>query len=249
MIKSEWIKLWSVRSSWFALYVAAAGMIGIAVVYSLVVKPDEATATDALQGAAFGQLAFGVLGVLVISTEYNTGLIRTTFAVVPRRRAVIAAKGGLLFAVLLVSAQAVAFAAFFAAQALLGHRGVHFSLTDHDMLISVLGNGCYLTFIGMFGFCLGTLLQKTTAAVATFFGVVFVAMGVIPNLLPGTLKTEVARLTFLKLGEAMSSPARTLSRGAPGALLSTGAAWAVWLLYLAVVAVVPLLVVTRRDTN
>ncbi|NUR59457.1 MAG: ABC transporter permease subunit [Catenulispora sp.] len=249
MTKSEWIKLWSVRSSWFALYVAAVGMIGIAVTYSLVIKPAEATPTDALQGAAFGQLAFGVLGVLVISTEYSTGLIRTTFATVPRRRAVIATKGGLLFAVLLVCAQLSAFAAFFTAQALLGHRGVHFSLADHDMLISVLGNGCYLTFIGMFGFCLGVLLQKTTAAVATFFGIVFVAMGVIPNLMPSTLKAEVTRLTFLKVGEAMSTPARTLPRGATDGLLSTGAAWGMCVLYLAIVAVVPLLVVTRRDTT
>ncbi|NUP45784.1 MAG: ABC transporter permease subunit [Catenulispora sp.] len=249
MIKSEWIKLWSVRSSWWSLYVAAAGMIGIAVTYSLVIKPVQATPTDALQGAAFGQLAFGVLGVLAVSTEYSTGLIRTTFATVPRRRRVIAAKAALLVAVLLAAAQIVAFAAFFTAQLLLGHRGVHFSLGDRDMLISVLGCGCYMTFIGMFGFCVGVLLQKTTPAIATFFGIVFVAMGVIPNLMPDSIKADVTRLTFLKIGEAMSNPARTLPRDATDGLLSTGAAWGMCLVYLAVVVVVPLLVVTRRDTD
>ncbi|GAA1992597.1 ABC transporter permease subunit [Catenulispora subtropica] len=249
MIKSEWIKLWSVRSSWWALYVAAVGMIGIAAAYSLTIRTYQATPTQALQGAAFGQLAFGVLGVLAVSTEYSTGLIRTTFATVPRRRVVIAAKCGVLLAVLLVVGQVVAFAAFFTAQLLLGHRGVHFSLGDRDMLISVLGSGCYMAFIGMFGFCVGVLLQKTTAAVATFFGVVFVAMGVIPNLMPGSIKADVTRLTFLKIGEAMSSPARSLPRDATDGLLSTGAAWGMCVLYLAVVLVVPLLVVTRRDTN
>jgi hypothetical protein len=75
-------------------------------------------------------------------------------------------------------------------------------------------------------------------------------MGIIPNLMPGTFKAEVTRLTFLQLGEAMSSPARgSLPRDATDGLLSTGTAWGVWLLYLVVVAVVPLLVVTRRDTN
>ena len=249
MIKSEWIKLWSVRSTWFALYVAAAGTIGLAATYACVARIGDVEPTDALQGAVFGQLAFGVLGVLTMSSEFSTGLIRTTFATVPRRRAVIAAKGGLLFAVLLVCAQLVTFAALFTAQALLGHRGVHFSLADHDMLISVLGSCCYLTFIGMFGFCVGVLLQKTTAAVATFFGIVFVAMGVIPNLMPDKIKADVMRLTFLKVGEAMSTPARTLPRDATDGLLSTGAAWGMCVLYLALVAVVPLLVVTRRDTT
>ncbi|OLE23263.1 MAG: hypothetical protein AUG49_16465 [Catenulispora sp. 13_1_20CM_3_70_7] len=249
MIKSEWIKLWSVRSTWWALFVAAAAMIGIAATYSLVVKPPEATPADALQGAAFGQLAFGVLGVLVVSTEYSTGLIRTTFATVPRRRSVIAAKSGLLFAVLLLVGQAAAFAAFFTAQVLLGHRGVHFSLGDDGMPASVLGAGCYITFIGMFGFCLGALLQKTTAAIATFFGIVFVGMGIVPNLLPDRFRDDVTRLTFLKIGEVMSNPARPLKPGAPGEQLSTGAAWGVCALYLAIAVVVPLLVVTRRDTT
>lgn len=249
MIKSEWIKLWSVRSTWWALYVTAAAMIGIAATYSLVVKPLEAAPAEALQGTAFGQLAFGVLGVLVVSTEYSTGLIRTTFATVPRRRVVIAAKSGLLFAVLLLVGQAVAFAAFFTAQILLGHRGVHFSLGGDGMLISVLGSGCYMAFIGMFGFCVGALLQRTTAAVATFFGIVFVGMGVVPHLLPERIRDDVTRLTFLKIGEVMSNPARPLKPGAPGQQLDTGAAWAVCALYLVIAVVVPLLVVTRRDTT
>jgi hypothetical protein len=249
MIKSEWIKLWSVRSTWWALYVAAAAMIGVAVTYSLVARPEEAAPADALQGAAFGQLAFGVLGVLTVSTEYSTGLIRTTFATVPRRRVVIAAKSGLLFAVLLAVGQAAAFAAFFTAEILLGRRGVRFSLGGHGMLSSVLGSGCYLAFIGMFGFCVGVLLQKTTAAVATFFGIVFVGMGVIPSLLPERIRDDVTRLTFLKIGQVMSNPPGTLKPGAPGEQLSTGAAWGVCALYLVITVVVPLLVVTRRDTN
>jgi hypothetical protein len=117
------------------------------------------------------------------------------------------------------------------------------------MLISVVGGGFYMTFIGMFGFCVGVLLQRTTAAVATFFGIVFVGMGIIPNLMPERIQNDVARLAFLKVGQAMSTPARVLPPDAKDNLLSPGAAWGVCVIYLALAVVVPLLVVTRRDTN
>lgn len=249
MIASEWIKLWSVRSTWFALYVAAAGTIGLAATYALVAKTGDVEPTDALQGAVFGQLAFGVLGVLVVSSEFTTGLIRTTFATVPRRRVVIAAKAGLLFAVLLVVGEVLSFAAFCTAQILFAQRGVHFSPADHDMVVSVLGCGFYMAFIGMFGFCVGVLLRRTTAAVSTFFGIVFVAMGVIPALLPNGVRAQAVRLTFIKVGEAMATPARSTPRMPADNVLGTGEAWGVCLLYLAISVVVPLLVVTRRDTD
>lgn len=249
MIRSEWIKLWSVRSTWFALSVAAAGTIGLAVTYALVAKTGDLEPTDALQGAVFGQLAFGVLGVLAVSSEFTTGLIRTTFATVPRRRIVITAKAGLLFAVLVTAGQVVSFAAFFTAGILSARRGVHFSLTNHDLLVSVLGCGFYMAFIGMFGFCVGVLLRRTTAAVATFVGVVFVGMGVIPALLPDRLRADAVRLTFTEVGEAMATPGRTAPRLANDYVLGTGAAWGVCLLYLAISVVAPLLIVTRRDTN
>lgn len=249
MITSEWIKLWSVRSTWFALYVAAAGTIGLAATYALVAKSGDVEPTDALQGAVFGQLAFGVLGVLAVSSEFTTGLIRTTFATVPRRRVVIAAKAGLLFGVLVVAGEAMSFAAFFTAQLLFWRRGVHFSLADHDMAVSVLGCGFYMTFVGMFGFCVGVLLRRTTAAVSTFVGIVFVGMGVIPALLPDGIRAEAVRLTFAKVGEAMATPARTAPRMTADHVLGAGAAWGVCLLYLAISVAVPMLVVTRRDTN
>lgn len=249
MITSEWIKLWSVRSTWFALYVAAAGTIGLAATYALVAKVGDVEPTDALQGAVFGQLAFGVLGVLVVSSEFTTGLIRTTFATVPRRRVVIAAKAGVLFAVLLAAAETISLAAFFTAQIVLARRGVHFSLADHDLLVSVLGCGFYMTFIGVFGFCVGVLLRRTTAAVSTFVGIVFVGMGVIPALLPTGLRADAVRLTFTKVGEAMATPGRTAPRLPNDYVPSAGAAWCLCVLYLAISIALPLLIVTRRDTN
>ena len=249
MIRSEWIKLWSVRSTWVALYVAAAGTIGLSVLYALVAKTGDVEPTDALQGAVFGQLAFGVLGVLVVSSEFTTGLIRTTFATMPRRRVVIGAKAGLLFAVLVVAGEVLAFAGFITAQILFAQRGVRFSLADHDMAISVLGCGFHMAFIGVFGFCVGVLLRRTTAAVSTFFGIVFVAMGVIPALLPNTVRSEALKLTFAKVGEAMATPARISPRMPADHVLSPGAAWGACLVYLAISVLAPLLVVTRRATN
>lgn len=249
MIASEWIKLWSVRSTWFALHVAGAGTIGLAITYALVAKTGDVEPTDALQGAVFGQLAFGVLGVLAVSSEFTTGSIRTTFATVPRRRGVIAAKAWLLFAVLVVAGEAMSFAAFFTAQLLFWRRGVHFSVADHAMAVSVLGCGFYMAFVGMFGFCVGVVVRRTTAAVSAFVGIVFVGMGVMPALLPAGIRADAVRLTFTKVGEAMATPARTAPRMAGDHVLGAGAAWGVCLLYLAISVSIPLLVVTRRDTN
>jgi len=162
---------------------------------------------------------------------------------------VIAAKAGVLFAVLAVVGEVLSFAAIFTAQILLGQRGAHFSITDHDMAFSVLGCGFYMAFIGMSGFCVGVLMRRTTAAVSTFFGIVFVAMGIVASLLPGGVRAQAVRLTFTKVGEAMATPARTTPRMATDYVLGAGAAWGVCLLYLAISVAVPLLVVTRRDTN
>lgn len=249
MITSEWIKLWSVRSTGFALCVAAGGTIGLAAVYALVAGIGDVEPTDALQGAVFGQLAFGVVGVVTVSSEFTTGLIRTTFATVPRRRVVLAAKAGVLFGVLLVAGEVMSFAAFFTAQLLFWRRGVHFSVADHDMAVSVLGCGFSMASVGMFGFCVGVLLRRTTAAVATFVGIVFVGMGVIPALLPTGIRADAVRLTFAKVSEAMATPARTTPRMAADYVLSAGAAWGVCLLYLAISVAVPMLVITRLDTK
>ena len=119
--RMEWLKLRSVRSTAWVLLVFAVGMIGLAI---LILSHARWAAMPAAQRASFdpteesfaglaiGQLAFGVLGALVITTEFSSGMIRATLAAVPRRPLLLAAKAAVLAAVTLVVGEVLAFGAF-----------------------------------------------------------------------------------------------------------------------------------------
>src|SRR5258706_8354364 len=121
VLRSEWAKVWSLRSSWITLtlgllLLVAFGTIGALRYTSMInsgqpIDPDFAAATAltlALFGVTFAQIALGVLGVLSTAGEYSTGMIRATLAGVPRRLPVLWSKaaghGGVALAVRLVGA-------------------------------------------------------------------------------------------------------------------------------------------------
>src|SRR5580658_4930083 len=115
----EWLKLRSVRSTWWTLLVFAAGMVGLAI---LVTRGQHTSASfdptnDSFAGLAIGQLALGVLGVLAVTSEFSSGMIRATFAAAPRRPLVLAAKAAIVAAVTLVAGEILAFVAFGVGQA------------------------------------------------------------------------------------------------------------------------------------
>jgi hypothetical protein len=121
----EWIKLRSMRSTFWLLVIAAVAMVGIGVavlsVYrSHVPRPGAAQmVNDGLIGVVLGQLLVGFLGILIMTTEYSSGMIRATLAAVPNRRLVLAAKAAVFGAVGFLFGEAVSFATFFASQAAL----------------------------------------------------------------------------------------------------------------------------------
>ena len=124
------------------------------------------------------QIAIGTLGVLVISSEYGTGMIRATLSAVPQRRAVLAAKARLRACTLMVG-ELLTFAAFVIGQAILSTAHAHVSgiqasasLIDRS-LRAVIGGGLYLTAVGLLGFGLGALIRHTAGALSAFFGVLF----------------------------------------------------------------------------
>ena len=174
----EWRKLRSVRSTWWTLAVFAAGMIGLAILLGLKapVHPgrDFDPTEDGFSGLAIGQLALGTLGVLVLSTEFTSGSIRATFAAVPRRGLVLAAKAAVLTAVTLIAGEVLAFAAFAARQLAVPHGLAHATLGQPGVLRAILMAGAYPALIALIGLGLAALIRHTAGAIGAVVGVVFV---------------------------------------------------------------------------
>jgi ABC-2 type transport system permease protein len=148
VLTAEWIKLRSVRSTYATLGSALALGLGDAVLNTSAIarawpgmSAQDRLSFDpvgaALDGLSFGVLAFGVLGVLAVSTEYATGMIRTTLAAVPGRGTVLAAKALVLAALTLVLGELFSFAAFFLGQTVLSGAHLQARLTDPGVVRAV----------------------------------------------------------------------------------------------------------------
>ena len=124
---------------------------------------------DSFSGFQFGELAFGALGVLAISTEYGTGVIRSTLAAVPSRRQVFATKTLVLGTFALIVCEVCAFASFFLGQAVLSGRGLDVRLSQADVLRAVSFAGIYMAVVTMVGF------GHTASAMAAMVALVFLA--------------------------------------------------------------------------
>ena len=206
VLASEWIKLRSVRSTYLTLLFAAAAAVGIGYLVAHAKATHWATmpaaaraafdpVSDSFTGLGLAQLAFGALGVLVISSEYTTGLIRTTVAAVPRRRAVLAAKAAVVGAVTVVAGELIAFATFFTGQWALSAGHLQVSLAHPGALRGVLAAGCYLAVMAWVGLGLGALIRHTAGAITAMTAVVFLLPTVI-HALPAPWDTRIGRLTL-----------------------------------------------------
>ena len=181
--RMEWLKLRSVRSTAWILLVFAAGMIGIAILVLshenwATMSPSDRASFDptnaGFAGLALGQLAFGVLGVLMITSEFSSGMIRATFAAVPRRPLLLAAKAGVLGGVTLVAGEVLAFASFALGEAVLRSPAPHASLGQPGVLRAVLMAGAYPALIALIGLGLGAIIRHTAGAISAVVGVLFV---------------------------------------------------------------------------
>jgi ABC-2 type transport system permease protein len=150
--RMEWRKLRTVRSTWYIAAAFAATMIGLAMValshegYGQMSAADRASfdpTHDCFIGLVLGQLLVGTLGVLAITSEFSSGMIRATFAAVPRRGLLLAAKAAVLGAVTLAVGEITAFAAFLAGQAVLKAPAPHAALGQPGVLRAVLMAGAY----------------------------------------------------------------------------------------------------------
>jgi len=172
VMRSEWTKLRSVRSIRWVLAAMVAGTLALGITDCLVEASDWAHMAAAsrarfdptdisLAGLAFAPLAIGIAGVLVMSGEYGSGLIRSTLAAVPRRRLLLAAKAAVLAAVALALGEVTVFAAFGAGQAVLAGRAPHATLAQPGVLRAVALSGGYLALLALFGLGLGAIVRRS----------------------------------------------------------------------------------------
>jgi ABC-2 type transport system permease protein len=195
-LRAEWIKLRGLRSTWYTLGCLFFVGLGITALTSNAAQEAYAEAgagwdptKHSLTAYIVAQLIVGVLGILVVTSEFATGLIRTTLAAAPRRSRVLAAKVVIAAAVAVVAGQVLMFAAFLIGQSLLARQGVpNASLGDPGVLRAVFAGGLYLALIALLAVGLGTIMRATAGALATLVGVVFLVpalAGLFPSWMSG----------------------------------------------------------------
>jgi ABC-type transport system involved in multi-copper enzyme maturation permease subunit len=218
VLASEFTKFRSVRSTVWTLLVAVVLMIGLSALFSAVTASEYHTFSPAdrasfnpvstsLGGVMFAVVAFGVLGVLMISGEYSTGMIRSSLTAVPRRLPVLWGKlavfAGVIFSVSLVASVI----SFFLGQALLDAHHLGVSIGAPGALRSIIGAALYLTVAGMIGVAFGALLRNTAAGIATFAGIFFV-IPPLTGLLPAAISDHLTQYLPSYAGEAVWGGAR-----------------------------------------
>ncbi|MFJ3033096.1 ABC transporter permease subunit [Curtobacterium pusillum] len=184
VLHSEWVKLRSLRSTIWSYLVLILLPIGIGVLLASLANTDGKTLTgDAARnalvqystsGATISVLVVAVIGALVVTGEYGTGMIRSTFAAVPRRWEALAAKGVVLAASVFVASAVSVWATAFITMPIANANGVEASL-DGSVAMPLLGASVYLTLIGLLAFAVGIILRSTAGAIASVLGLMLVA--------------------------------------------------------------------------
>lgn len=214
VLHSEWVKLRTLRSTFFTLLAATAAMAGLGPLFCDVaagqwpgMSAAERAAIDptalSVIGFFLAQLAVGVMGVLVVTGEYSTGMIRATFSAVPRRSPVLWAKAAVFAAVTWALMTAASLGAFAAGQALMSGTGAGASLGDPGVTRAVLGIGLYLTVVALLSCGIGALIRNTAGGTATVFGLLLVVPEVI-RYLPATWSERISPYLPSNAGHALS---------------------------------------------
>jgi len=213
-IRSEFTKLRSVRSTYwtiaamFIVSVGVAAIAGFAIANDIHNHPQNKANFDATQASLiaffeFGQLIIAVLGALAITSEYSTGMIRTSLTAQPRRGVVYAAKAMVFTAVALVVSLVTSFIAFFLGQALLSSTGASATLSDPNVLRAIIGSALFVTLVGLIAFAIGAIVRHTAGAITIVIAVMFV-IPIITNLLPQSWHDDMVRFMPDSAGRVIS---------------------------------------------
>jgi ABC-2 type transport system permease protein len=249
--RAEWTKMRSVRSTMWTLAVTIVLAVGFGalVVVSQVNSWDTLTPVQrlrfdptsfSLSGLFLAQMAIGVLGVLMITSEYATGQIRATLGATPRRLMVLAAKSATFVVVVVTVGVVASFSAFGIGQAIFSGKHIGVSLGDPGILRAVVGGALYLAAVGALGLGLGTILRRTAGAIAALVGLLLV-IPLVSTFLPAAWNEHLTRYLPAQAGTAVF-------RVVPDATsLSPWTGLAVLVGYATLALVVGGLLLVRRD--
>jgi ABC-2 type transport system permease protein len=251
LLRSEWTKMRTVRSTMWTLGVMVVLGIGLSAIATAETTSHWATTSLAsretfdptqvsLIGVAFVQLVIGILGVLVVSAEYGTGTIRATLSAAPRRAKVLLAKVSVYGVVALVVSEAVAFISFFVGQSLLTGATPHTTLGDPGALRAVAGIGLYLCVLGILALGLAMIIRHTAGAICAFVGVLLI-LPAIAEALPSSIGGHIREFLPASIGNSMMS----LQQGS--GQLAPWAGFAMLCLYAVVAVTIGGVMLVRRD--
>lgn len=250
VLSSEWLKLRSVTSTYHAIGAAALAIV-LGIVWTLYVN-GLADERGSLQAAApeqgflpLVQLSLTVLGVLAITSEYATGMIRTSLAVVPRRDTLLLAKAGVIGLATFLAATLILLVTYSASRLIASGHQLGFNETDLaadlPMLFASVASVVALAWVGL---GLGTALRSTAGAIVSVVALLFILPGVV-NYLPAPWNTRIATLLLTNLVPQLAGQ-RLSSRLGDG-LLPPWAALVALLTYPAVALAVGFYLLKRRD--
>jgi ABC-2 type transport system permease protein len=251
VLRSEWTKARTVPSTMWTLLVATVLGIGLGALISGLAgnSYDKASLSTrstwdptliSLSGLAIAQLAIGILGVLLITSEYSTRAISSTLSAVPRRGRLIVAKGVVMLAMTFVVVEVIAFVAFFIGQALMSGHAPNASLGDAGVLRALIGCGLYGALLGIFGLALGTILRHAAGSIAVLVAMLFVLPG-IAAALPASIEHVVQEYWPTQAGAQIDTVVHTAHTLSPWAGLG------VFALFVAIVSAIALHVLNSRD--
>jgi ABC-2 type transport system permease protein len=214
VLRSEWTKLRTLPSTGWSLLAAVVLTVGFGALYAMLrvtrppTRPAELAGFDptaiSLTGVHLAQLAVGVLGVLLVTGEYATGMIRTSFAAVPRRLPVLWGKAIVFALTTLTLFVPATLVAFLVGQSILSPAHLGTTLDRPGVARAVLGSALYLAAVGLLGLGLGALLRNTAAAIASLFGVLF-GLQIVVALLPSSLSDHVFKYLPAPAGTAVTN--------------------------------------------
>jgi len=213
VLRSEWIKLRSVRSTPWSYATVVVISLGMAVIMSLAMgsqgegqMPAAAQATFVVLastfGVFFGQLVVGVLGVLVVTGEYSTGMIKSTLTAVPRRLPALWAKAVVLFTATFVIGAVATGGSYLVAVSILADRGIHASLVDGAVIGPLLYGALYLALVSVFALGVGTILRSSAGGIAVTLGLLLL-LPIVLSMIPAAWASELVPYLISNAGATM----------------------------------------------